>query len=151
MSDKTPAERLYAIVEQGLCIGCGLCQSVAGKDSQGKRRVSVVKTSNGYLTPVIESELDHQTVDRIYATCPGTRVSTLATDEGLFVKNDKGFILKGYYPGPEVSEENERIKQIANACGWQLYTAPELEEMRAPTPEELKLLRSFDPEGVFLG
>ena len=25
MSDKTPAERLYAIVEQGLCIGCGLC------------------------------------------------------------------------------------------------------------------------------
>ena len=77
MSDKTPAERLYAIVEQGLCIGCGLCQTVAGKDSQGKRRVSVVKTSNGYLTPVIESELDHETVDRIYATCPGTRVEGL--------------------------------------------------------------------------
>ena len=77
MSDKTPAERLYAIVEQGLCIGCGLCQTVAGKDAQGKRRVSVVKTSNGYLTPVIESELDHETVDRIYATCPGTRVEGL--------------------------------------------------------------------------
>ena len=77
MSDKTPAERLYAIVEQGLCIGCGLCQSVAGKDAQGKRRLNVVKTSNGYLTPVIESELDHETVDRIYATCPGTRVEGL--------------------------------------------------------------------------
>ena len=77
MSDKTPAERLYAIVEQGLCIGCGLCQTVAGKDAQGKRRVSVLKTSNGYLTPVIESELDHETVDRIYATCPGTRVEGL--------------------------------------------------------------------------
>ena len=34
MSDKTPAERLYAIVEQGLCIGCGLCQTVAGKDAR---------------------------------------------------------------------------------------------------------------------
>ncbi len=86
-----------------------------------------------------------------YITCPGTRVSTLATNEGLFVKNDSGFILKAYYPGPEVSEENERIKQIAATCGWQLYTAPELEILRAPTPEELRLLRSFDPEGVFLG
>ena len=31
-NEATPTERLYAIVEQGLCIGCGLCQSVAGKD-----------------------------------------------------------------------------------------------------------------------
>ncbi|MCP4874209.1 MAG: coenzyme F420 hydrogenase [Gammaproteobacteria bacterium] len=68
----TPTERLYAIVEQGLCIGCGLCQSVAGKDC-----VRVTKTSNGYLTPLVEGELDHETVDRIYAVCPGTRVEGL--------------------------------------------------------------------------
>ena len=73
MSDvKTPTERLYAIVEQGLCIGCGLCQSVAGHE-----RVRVTRTSNGYLTPVVEGDLDHQTVDRIYAVCPGTRVEGL--------------------------------------------------------------------------
>jgi acyl CoA:acetate/3-ketoacid CoA transferase alpha subunit/acyl CoA:acetate/3-ketoacid CoA transferase beta subunit len=85
-----------------------------------------------------------------YITCPGTRVSTLATDEGLFVKNDSGLILKGYYPKPGVSEEKERINQIAGACDWQLYAAPQLEKMSAPTPAELKLLRSFDPDGVFL-
>jgi acyl CoA:acetate/3-ketoacid CoA transferase alpha subunit len=85
-----------------------------------------------------------------YITCPGTRVSTLATNEGLFVKNDAGFILKGYYPGPDVSEEKERVNQIADACNWQLHTAPQLEKMSAPTPEELKLLRSFDPDAVFL-
>ncbi len=73
MSDvQTPTERLYAIVEQGLCIGCGLCQSVAGKD-----QVRVVKTLNGYLAPVVESELDDETVDRIYAVCPGTRIEGL--------------------------------------------------------------------------
>ena len=73
MSDaQTPTERLYAIVEQGLCIGCGLCQSVAGKD-----RVRVAKTLNGYLTPIVEGELDHETVDRIYAVCPGTRIEGL--------------------------------------------------------------------------
>lgn len=65
-------ERLYAIVEQGLCIGCGLCQSVAGKT-----RVRVCKTQSGYEQPVIEGELDHATVDRIYAVCPGTRIEGL--------------------------------------------------------------------------
>ena len=85
-----------------------------------------------------------------YITCPGTRVSTLATNEGLFVKNDTGFILKGYYPVPGVSDEKERINQIAGACDWQLHAAPQLEKMSSPTPEELKLLRSFDPDGVFL-
>ena len=68
----TPTERLYAIVEQGLCIGCGLCQSIAGSD-----RVRVTKTSNGYLTPLVEGELDHETVNRIYASCPGTRIEGL--------------------------------------------------------------------------
>lgn len=77
MSDQTPNERLYAIVEQGLCIGCGLCQSLAGSDDAGVNRINVTKTSNGYLTPVIEGELDHETVDRIYAACPGTRVEGL--------------------------------------------------------------------------
>ena len=68
----TPTERLYAIVEQGLCIGCGLCQSVAGAE-----RVRVTKTGSGYLTPLVVGEIDHATVDRIYAVCPGTRVEGL--------------------------------------------------------------------------
>jgi coenzyme F420 hydrogenase subunit beta len=70
--EKNPTERLNAIVEQGLCIGCGICESIAGKD-----RVRVTKTLNGYLTPLVEAELDHETVDRIYAACPGTRVEGL--------------------------------------------------------------------------
>ena len=85
-----------------------------------------------------------------YVTCPGARVSTLATNEGVFKKDDSGFILNGYYLGPDVTEEKERVSQIAGACGWQLRTAPELEKMAAPSPEELKLLRSFDPDCVFL-
>lgn len=70
--NSTPSERLYAIVEQGLCIGCGLCQAVAGKD-----RVRVGKTESGYEQPVVLGEIDHATVDRIYAVCPGTRIEGL--------------------------------------------------------------------------
>ncbi len=68
----SPEQRLYAIVEQGLCIGCGLCQSVAGKD-----KVQVIKTTQGYQQPVVVGELDHDTVNKIYATCPGTCIEGL--------------------------------------------------------------------------
>ncbi len=67
-----PADRLYAIVEQGLCIGCGLCQAVAGP-----QRVAVTKSSSGYLHPTVVGPLDHATVDVIYDVCPGTRVDGL--------------------------------------------------------------------------
>ncbi len=67
-----PQDRLYAIAEQGLCTGCGLCQAVAGVD-----RIQVTKTTTGYERPVVVGELDHATVDKIYDTCPGTRIEGL--------------------------------------------------------------------------
>jgi hypothetical protein len=85
-----------------------------------------------------------------YTTCPGARVSTLATDEGLYVKEGGVFILKGYFPKPEAGDQNERIVEIVNKCDWQVVSAPQLEKLLPPTASELKLLRSFDPENVFL-
>ncbi len=67
-----PAERLHAIVEQGLCIGCGLCQAVAGPGS-----ISVRRVASGYEAPVVTGPLDHATVDTIYDVCPGTRIDGL--------------------------------------------------------------------------
>lgn len=68
----TPAERLSRIVEDGMCIGCGLCQSIAGPD-----RVRVTKVKSGHERPVVVGPLDHETVDRIYDACPGTRLEGL--------------------------------------------------------------------------
>ena len=72
----SPAERLNRISEDGLCIGCGLCQSVAGAD-----KVHVVTTPEGALRPVPTEALDHTAVDAIYATCPGTRIEGLPEAE----------------------------------------------------------------------
>lgn len=69
MTSSTPTERLYDIVEQGLCIGCGLCESVAGRET-----VSMMKVPSGYQHPVVIGQLEHSTVDTIYDVCPGTRV-----------------------------------------------------------------------------
>jgi coenzyme F420 hydrogenase subunit beta len=72
MTAPSPEDRLYKLVEDGMCIGCGLCQAVAGPD-----RVQVRKVRNGELRPVATGVLDHETVDRIYDTCPGARIEGL--------------------------------------------------------------------------
>jgi len=71
-SPPDPTQRLYRIVEEGLCIGCGLCQSVAGGD-----RVRMMTVTNGYERPVVVNALDHETIDRIYDTCPSLRLEGL--------------------------------------------------------------------------
>ena len=90
-------------------------------------------------------------VERVpYITCPGTGVSTLITNEGIYEKVDSEFILKGYFPKSELPEEKERINEISTACGWDLRISPQIEKLSPPTSRELRLLRSFDPDGVFL-
>lgn len=69
---QTPTERLDRISEDAMCIGCGLCQSVAGPDTV---RMEVVE--NGYERPVVCGPLTHEMVDRILDVCPGTRVEGL--------------------------------------------------------------------------
>ena len=68
----SPKNRLYRIAEEALCIGCGLCQSVAGRDV-----LEVTKTATGDLRPIVVGNLDDETVDRIYDVCPGTRIEGL--------------------------------------------------------------------------
>jgi coenzyme F420 hydrogenase subunit beta len=68
----TPGERLYRIVEDGMCTGCGICQSIAGVQS-----VSVELVESGYERPVVVGPLTHETVDQILDVCPGTRLEGL--------------------------------------------------------------------------
>ena len=84
-----PEERLYRIVEDGLCIGCGLCESIAGRDS-----VQVTTVENGYQRPVAAGTLDQETVDLIYDNCPGLR---LESPPGHLI--DDGTAIAPYY-GP---------------------------------------------------
>jgi coenzyme F420 hydrogenase subunit beta len=60
---------LEDIVEGGLCIGCGLCRSVAGED-----KIQIVLTPEGRERPVARRALSHATLEFINAICPGTRV-----------------------------------------------------------------------------
>lgn len=61
---------LSEIVENGLCIGCGLCRSIAGASA-----IDMVMTPEGRERPVARQALDKSTLIRINAICPGTRIA----------------------------------------------------------------------------
>jgi len=61
--------QLDEIVRAGLCIGCGLCESVAGR-----QRVEMVSTADGRERPRAQGPVDGPTLRAINAVCPGTRV-----------------------------------------------------------------------------
>ncbi|WP_261845003.1 Coenzyme F420 hydrogenase/dehydrogenase, beta subunit C-terminal domain [Aliamphritea ceti] len=65
-------DRFYRIVEDGVCIGCGLCQSLTGE-----AKVRMTKSQSGELRPQILNPLSESDVDRVYATCPSTRAEGL--------------------------------------------------------------------------
>jgi coenzyme F420 hydrogenase subunit beta len=60
---------LLEIVENGLCIGCGLCRSIAAP-----AEIEMVMTPEGRERPVTRGVLAKSTLARINAVCPGTRI-----------------------------------------------------------------------------
>ena len=65
------------IVEGGLCIGCGLCRSLAGSS------IDVVMTPEGRLLPVVRDALPPGVLERINAVCPGLVVDGVPARFGL--------------------------------------------------------------------
>jgi len=84
-----------------------------------------------------------------YITCPGVQVKTLISDAGVYEKNGDVFELTAYFSREGLPRE-DIIKNIKDRCGWELKVSGRVEEVTAPTDQELTLLRSLDPEGVFL-
>lgn len=62
--------QIAEIVEGGLCMGCGLCQSIAGPD-----RLTLQMTPEGRLRPVQRQSIDAAAIQAINAVCPGIRVT----------------------------------------------------------------------------
>jgi len=86
---------LEEIVEGGLCIGCGLCQAVAGAD-----QIQIVLTPEGRERPVARQPLDGATLERINAICPGTRVEGAERVEGPAIETSSSRALHDLVWGP---------------------------------------------------
>jgi coenzyme F420 hydrogenase subunit beta len=69
---------LETIVTQGLCMGCGLCKSIAGADN-----VQMVMNREGGERPVVTGTVDEPTLTLINAVCPGLHVEGYVHETGV--------------------------------------------------------------------
>ena len=72
----TSINNLNDIVNNGLCIGCGLCQSIAGKEN-----IEVSMTVKGRLEPKEIGKIGPEVFKKILNVCPGTIVEGLPKEE----------------------------------------------------------------------
>ncbi len=74
----------------------------------------------------------------------GAGPAAVVTDLGLLEPDETGeLVLTAVHPG--VDPEQARAN-----TGWELRLAASLRTTEAPTPEELRILRAFDPERIYL-
>jgi coenzyme F420 hydrogenase subunit beta len=91
---------LETVVANGLCSGCGLCESVAGSD-----RVRMTMTSIGQLRPAVAGPLPGPVLAEALAVCPGVEVRGPDAGPGVAVHPVWGPIAslaRGWSTDPEV-------------------------------------------------
>jgi len=86
----TSINNLNDIVDNGLCIGCGLCQSIAGKEN-----IEVSMTAKGRLEPKEIGKISPEVFKKILNVCPGTIVEGLPKEE-VTPKTEHNLVW-GYY------------------------------------------------------
>ncbi|MFN8627083.1 MAG: CoA-transferase [Candidatus Binatia bacterium] len=108
--------------------------------------------SSAQETVVVTAQRRQSFVERVhYVTSPGARVTCVLSTMGRFEKRGgERLVLTGYYRNAGRTRD-EIVDKIKDRCGWSLAVADDLEELSPATPEELALLRVFDPERFFLG
>jgi acyl CoA:acetate/3-ketoacid CoA transferase alpha subunit/acyl CoA:acetate/3-ketoacid CoA transferase beta subunit len=150
------------MMTQGVFVGGGnnRCLSVLGAgqiDKQGN--INSTKTSRGKFLVgsggandalnareviVCLDQSEDRFVDKLaYVTGRGNAVTTVVSTMGIFRKPSPQDELHLFacFPNPHVPSLEENVKEIRNHCGWELKTAPLVEVVPKPSPEELQLLR----------
>lgn len=91
-------------------------------------------------------------VDRLpFTTSPVGRLVAVATDLGLLELSPDTGDLEISAVIAEPDQVDEAVTRLVKACGWPVAVRKNLRLLSPPTPAELALLRSFDPERKLLG
>ena len=95
----TQINNLKDIVKNGLCIGCGLCQSISGKDY-----IEISMSPKGRLEPKEIQEISSETFNKILNVCPGVIVEGLPKEQVDLVMN--------LYATGKINEAIDAIKAL---------------------------------------
>ncbi len=103
--------KLSDIVENKLCLGCGLCQSIAGKN-----KIKVVMTKEGCLEPRQIKPINKKIFHKILLTCPGILIR--GPKNNLKKNNFKEDLIWGRYLDLFYSySKNSYIRYISSTGG----------------------------------
>jgi acyl CoA:acetate/3-ketoacid CoA transferase alpha subunit/acyl CoA:acetate/3-ketoacid CoA transferase beta subunit len=150
------------IMMQGVFVGGGnnKCLSILGAGQMDKYgNINSTKTSKGKFlvgsggandalnareVVLCLDQSKDRFVDKLaYVTGLGNSVTTVVSTMGIFRKTnpEDELHLVACFPNAHAHSLEERVKEIRSHCGWDLKTAPVVEEIPKPDPEELRLLR----------
>ncbi len=87
-----------------------------------------------------------ETVD--YVTSPGGRVVSVVTDKGILRRHD-GVLRVAAVPDGEGTVD-DRVRALSAACGYEPEVVRQVEVLAAVRPDEVRALREFDRDRIFL-
>ena len=105
-------------------------------------------------TVVVMEQSQDRFVEKVaFITSPGTAVTTVISQFGIFEKEHGAGELQlcAYFPQKDARSGEDSVRAIREQCGWNLAIRPELKVLSFPTPEDLTWMRCFDPRRLFLG
>lgn len=106
-----------------------------------------------YVIALMKQSIRHFTDELPYVSTPGLNVKTVVSDMGVFRKlneDHQELTLTHYFDGEDSGASEKAVERIMRNCGWQLKVASDLGRCPKPAPQQIALLRSFDPEGLLL-
>ena len=83
-----------------------------------------------------------------YVTSPGQRVVSVVTDKGILRRVD-GVLRVAAVPDGDGTPE-ERVRVFASSCGYEPDVVRQVEVLPAVRPDEVRALREFDRQRLFL-
>lgn len=110
---------------------------------------------NAKETLVVAKQAKERFFEKLpYIGCSGHSVKTLVTDFGVFKKlgNDDRFTLvKVILDRTDATGIEDAVNAIQDACGWPVVSVENPSAIEPPTADELAILRSLDPDRMFIG
>jgi acyl CoA:acetate/3-ketoacid CoA transferase beta subunit len=83
-----------------------------------------------------------------YVTSPGRRVVSVVTDKGVLRRDDRTLRVAAVPAGEGTVAQ--RVAAFVSSCGYEPEVARQVEELPAVRPEEVRALRDFDRQRLFL-
>lgn len=78
--------KLQRIVHSSLCLGCGLCEALAKRDT-----VSMHLAENGFYEPVMTKKLPMAVATELNKLCPGIRINCIDTSGSFYGKIEAAY------------------------------------------------------------